>query len=112
MHKVASAMASSEDEVELHIVFDYLLQRTPTRTKRQVLTRSDDFNVYLRLSRNLLDERGYPVARALWHAERLFLQAFNKKHLPDVRLLRWTSHLAGDPFIMSEYTVLLSRALD
>ncbi len=103
---------ASEDEVELHIVFDYLIQRTPTRTKRRVQTRKDNFNVHLRLSRGLLDDRGYPAARALWHAERMFLQGFNKKHLPDVRLLSWTSRLKDDPFILSEYEVLLPRTLD
>ena len=98
--------------VELHIVFGYVIQRVPTRTKRTVRTRSADFNVYLKLSRANLDERGYPSARALWVAERMFLKGYREKHLPDVRLLQWKARLKGDTFVLSEYIVLLSPSLD
>ena len=103
---------SLDDEVEIHIVFDYVIQKTPTRTERQVLTRKEDFNVRLTLLRKSLDERGYPDPRALWFAERMFLQSYNNKHLPDVRLLEWKAHLKGDFFILSEYQVLLPASMD
>ena len=105
-------LSSAEDEVEVHIVFDYVIQRVPTRTKRKVLTRKQDFNVYMKLSRTNLDERGYPNARALWAAERMFLKGYNDKHLPDVRILQWKSHLKGDSYILSEYRALLPPSLD
>jgi hypothetical protein len=105
-------MPSAEDEVEIHIVFDYVIQRVPTRTKREVLTQKQDLNVYMKLSRTNLDERGYPNARALWAAERVFLKGYNDKHLPDVRLLQWEAHLKGDSFILSEYRVMLPPSLD
>jgi hypothetical protein len=103
---------SPEDEVEIHIVFDYVIQQTPTRTQRQVLTRQEDFNVHLKLLRKSLDERGYPDPRALWFAERTFLKAYSDKHMPDVRLLQWKAHLNGDPFVLSEYRVLLPPSKD
>ena len=106
------SMPSAEDEVEIHIVFDYVIQRVPTRTKREVLTWKQDFNVYMKLSRTNLDERGYPYACALWAAERMFLKGYNDKHLPDVRLLQWKAHLKGDSLIVSEYRVLLPPSLD
>lgn len=101
-----------KDEVEIHIVFDYVIQRTPTRTQRQVLTQKEDFNVHMKFQRKNLDDRGYPDPRALWFAERMFLNALNEKHLPDVRLLQWKSHLEGDSFILSEYRVLLASSID
>jgi hypothetical protein len=103
---------SPKDEVEIHIVFDYVIQRRPTRTQRQVLTRQEDFNVSLKLLRKRLDEKGYPDPRALWFAERMFLKSYNDKHLPDVRLLQWKAHLKDDSFILSEYRVLLSVSID
>jgi hypothetical protein len=103
---------SPEDKVEIHIVFDYVIQRRPTRTQRQVLTRQEDFNVSLKLLRKSLDEKGYPDPRALWFAERVFLKSYNDKHAPDVRLLEWKAHLKGDSFILSEYRVLLSASMD
>jgi hypothetical protein len=103
---------SPEGEVEIHIVFDYVIQRVPTRTKRKVLTRKQDFNVHMKLSRTNLDERGYPNARALWAAERVFLKGYNDKHLPDVRMLQWKSHLKGDSYILSGYRALLPPSLD
>jgi len=101
-----------DSEVELHIVFDYTIQRVPTRTSREVQIKNLDFNVHLMLRRSHLDEKGYPCAPALWHAERMFLSGWNNKHLPDVRLLKWNSHLKGDDFILSEYRVLLSPSID
>jgi hypothetical protein len=86
---------SSEDETEVHIVFEYVIQRVPTRTQRNVATQRDDFNVSITLKRKNLDERGYPDPHALWFAERTFLKAYNEKHLPNVRLLRWRAHLKG-----------------
>ncbi|MGE3701812.1 MAG: hypothetical protein AB7G08_23940 [Hyphomicrobiaceae bacterium] len=103
--------SSPDEEVEIHLVFDYIIQRVPTRTKRAVFTRNDDINVFLRLSRKHLDERGYPDAAALWFAEGMFLKFYNKKHLPDVRLLGWKSHLKGDVFVLSEYRVMLPPSL-
>jgi hypothetical protein len=103
---------SPEDKVEIHIVFDYVIQRTPTRSQRQLRTRQEDFNVNLKLSRKNLDERGYPDPRALWFAERMFLKSYNDKHSPDVRLLQWKAHLKGDSFVLSEYRVLLSTSID
>lgn len=105
-------VAPPGDQVEIHMVFDYVIQRTPTRTQRKVLTRSDHFNVFLSLLPKHLDKRGYPEPRALWFAERQFLIEFNKKHLPDVRLLQWKAHLKNDPFVLSEYHVLLPRSMD
>ena len=101
-----------DDEVEIHIVFDYVIQRTPTRTQRRVLTKKHQLNAFLKLSRKNLDERGYPDPRALWFAERMFLKAYNDKHLPDVRLLRWSCRLKDDTFVLSEYRVELSLTLD
>ena len=103
---------SPEDEVEIHIVFDYVIQQTPTRMQRQVLTRREDFNVEVKLLRKSLDEKGYPDPQALWFAERTFLKCYNDKHSPDVRLVKWKAHLKGDSFILSEYRVLLSASLD
>lgn len=103
---------SPEDKVEIHVVFDYVIQQTPTRTQRQILTRQQDFNVHLKLLRKNLDEKGYPDPRALWFAERTFLKGYNDKHMPDVRLLQWKAHLKGDAFILSEYRVLLPSSTD
>ena len=104
--------SSPDDEVKIHIVFDYVIQKTPTRTERQVLTRREDFNVHLTLLRKSLDEKGYPDPRALWFAERMFRKSFKDKHLPDVRLLEWKAHLKGDFFVLSEYRVLLPASAD
>lgn len=101
-----------EDLVQIHIVFEYRIQRTPTRTNRNTQTRRESFNVFLRLSRRNLDNRGYPNPQALWFAERMFLKEYNAKHLPDVRLLQWQARLRGDPFILSEYQVLLPLSID
>jgi hypothetical protein len=111
-HSQPSKPVDPSDEVEIHIVFDYLIQITPTRTNRRVLTESHDLNVLLKLSRKNLDDRGYPHPQALWFAERMFLKAFNDKHLPDVRMLQWKAHVKGDTFVLSEYSVSLSCALD
>jgi hypothetical protein len=99
-------------ERKIHIVFDYVIQKVPTRTDRKVIYSRQDFNIFLNIQPKSLDERGYPDPRAMWFAERMFLKAFNNKHLPDVRLMEWKAHLKDDPFILSEYRVLLSPAAD
>jgi hypothetical protein len=103
---------SPEEEVEIHIVFDYVIQRTPTRTQRQIQTRQENFNVLVKLLRKSMDEKGYPDPRALWFAERKFLEGYNHRHFPDVRLVQWKAHLKDDPFILSEYRVLLPTSMD
>lgn len=113
---MSSASAQREqqpplDEVQIHIEFDCVIQRTPTRTKRQIFSFQKTFYVDLKLSRKHLDEKGYPDPRALWFVEQTFLKKYSEDHLPDVRLLRWKSHLSGDPFILSEYRVLLPAAM-
>jgi hypothetical protein len=104
--------AQPEQQVRVHIVFDYTIQKVPTRTERQVLMCKQDFNVHLNLLPKSLDDKDYPDPRALWFAERVFLKAFNEKHLPDVRLIEWKAHLKGDSFILSEYRVLLPATTD
>jgi hypothetical protein len=99
-------------EVTIHIVFDYVIQKVPTRTERKVLFLHQDFNVILNILPKSLDEKGYPDPRAIWFAERMFLREFNKKHLPDVRLTEWKAHLKGDAFVLSEFRVLLSPECD
>jgi hypothetical protein len=100
------------ETVEIHLLFEYILQRVPTRTNRKILTKNDEFHVHLRLDRKNLDVRGYPDPRALWFAERQFLTEIDKKHQPDVRLLRWRVHLVNDPFVLSSYEVFIPRAAD
>ena len=100
------------DLVTVNLVFDYTVQKVPTRSEGKILTKKDQFYVYLQLLPKNLDERGYPDPRALWFAERKFLEGFEKKHLPDVRLLQWSARVDGDSFVLSEYQVLMARSGD
>lgn len=104
--------AGPEDMVEIVVVFDYTIQRVPTRKNRKIQTRKSGTKVYLNLRRECLNAEGIPEPRALWHAESLFLKELKNKHLPDVRLMHWQSHLEGSTKILSDYRVLLSAALD
>ena len=101
-----------ESFVQIHIVFEYRIQRTPTRTNRAIQTRWQSFNVAIQLSQTYIDHRGYPDARALWIAERMFLKKYHSRHLPDVRLVQWRARLRGDAFILSEYQVFLPLSSD
>lgn len=101
---------TSEETIELRVVFDYTVQKVPTRTHRDVLVNRDGLAIQITLLKTSVDEKGYPDPRALWFIERTFLKAFNEKHPPDVRLLGWQSRLEGDSFTLSEYRVLLSTS--
>lgn len=103
---------AAQHEIEIHLIFDYVIQQVPTRTQRQLSNRHDFFEVRMKLSRKDLDEYGHPSPQALWLAERTFLQGYNNKHLPNVRLTRWRAHLKGDAFVLSEYRVLLPASTD
>lgn len=103
---------ASEDMVEIVLVFDYTIQRVPTRNNRKIQTKKSGTKVYLSLRRECLNAEGIPEPRALWFAESMFLKELKNKHLPDVRVMHWQSHLEGSTKILSDYRVLLSATLD
>lgn len=100
------------NQLTLQLLFEYELQKTPSRTDRTRRVRRDSLSVLLTLSATSIDEKGRPDPRALWYAERMFYGAFNEKHLPDVRLTRWTCRLADSPILLSEYRVTIPPEMD
>lgn len=96
-------------QVEIQILFRYVLQKVPRKGDQNVLTRHDDFTVVLQLDPQQLNTDGTPKPLALWYAEGQFLQAIQKKHLADVRVLTWSSYLQPGNALLSTYHDLIDK---
>src|SRR5262245_54322211 len=109
---MSETSSDADDNVTIRIVFDYVIQRVPTRNNRKIETRKEKFGVNLTLKRSELDANGFPKPGPLWFAERMFFKNFDYKSIEHVRILRWQARLDGNPKVLSEYQVLLSPSLD
>jgi hypothetical protein len=99
--------SSPDDPTQIQIVFDYTIQKVPTRARRSLAFRHLTIHVLMQLKRRDLRHDGTPTPRALWFAEKKFRERYYETHLPDVRLIEWKSHLADSKQILSEYRIFL-----
>lgn len=98
---------SSADQAEIHLVFSYTLQKTPTLSARGTLMRNAKVDFRLKLDIAHVLPNGAPKPQALWFAECHALKIVSEHITPDVRLLNWQLRLNGRDEVLSEFQILV-----